>query len=85
MAHGTENHMATTWLTTAGAGFAHGFLAQPQVVKHRRVTGEELAAPVLAGLEQAAVSPAGQRFLTHSEPQKKAKKEGPWNHREPLL
>ena len=51
----------------AGGCLAHGFLAQYEVVEHRRVSGGELAAPVLAGLEQAADTPAGQGFVTHSK------------------
>ncbi len=51
----------------AGCRFPHGLLARGKVIEHRRVRSGELAAPVLARLQQAAPAPASQGALTDAQ------------------
>ena len=54
-------------LPGAGAGVVHGFLTALQVIQQRAVWRWELAAIVLAWLEQAAGAPTVQGPLTHAQ------------------
>ena len=74
MAHGIENHMTTPSLTTAGADFAHGFLAQPQVVSTGKIPVGHMRRQCLPALSRPLSQQRASAFSLTPNPKRRQKR-----------